>query len=95
LLGAKGLAEANELISRDEHTHCEFACTLFKMLHSKPTELVVQKIIADAVTPLSLSDPARRPSDGLPPPHPTRPPRDSPRPGIHNDDSHHTNQDLF
>jgi ribonucleoside-diphosphate reductase beta chain len=44
-----GLTFSNELISRDEGLHCEFACLLYKMLENRLTEDAVQKIILDAV----------------------------------------------
>jgi len=44
-----GLTFSNELISRDEGMHCEFACLLYKMLSNKLTKEQVTKIIADAV----------------------------------------------
>ena len=44
-----GLTFSNELISRDERQHCEFACLLYKMLQNQLTEQQVQKIITDAV----------------------------------------------
>ena len=40
---------SNELISRDEGLHCEFACLLYSMLENKLTKDAVFKIIADAV----------------------------------------------
>lgn len=44
-----GLTFSNELISRDEGLHCDFACELYNMLHHKlPTETVLE-IITDAV----------------------------------------------
>ncbi|MFM7023884.1 MAG: ribonucleoside-diphosphate reductase small subunit [Flavobacteriales bacterium] len=45
-----GLAFSNELISRDEGLHCDFACLLYTkhLLNQLPKE-TVQKIIADAV----------------------------------------------
>ena len=44
-----GLTFSNELISRDEGSHCEFACLLYKMLqHRLPADQVI-KIITDAV----------------------------------------------
>lgn len=44
-----GLTFSNELISRDEGLHCEFACLLYRMLsHQLPLEQVRQ-IISDAV----------------------------------------------
>jgi ribonucleoside-diphosphate reductase beta chain len=44
-----GLTFSNELISRDEGLHCEFACLLYSMLSNKLPEAHVQKIIRDAV----------------------------------------------
>lgn len=44
-----GLTFSNELISRDEGLHCDFACHLFKMLVHKPSNETVRTIIADAV----------------------------------------------
>jgi ribonucleoside-diphosphate reductase beta chain len=44
-----GLAFSNELISRDEGLHCDFACLLYSMLESKLTIERVHEIIADAV----------------------------------------------
>ena len=44
-----GLTFSNELISRDEGLHCEFACLLYGMLQNKLTEKEVHGIIADAV----------------------------------------------
>lgn len=44
-----GLTFSNELISRDEGLHCDFACLLYKMLKNKLTTDVVQSIIRDAV----------------------------------------------
>lgn len=44
-----GLAFSNELISRDEGLHCDFACLLFSMLRKKPSQETVKKIICDAV----------------------------------------------
>jgi len=44
-----GLTFSNELISRDEGLHCDFACLLFKMLIDKPSMTVVGQIIMDAV----------------------------------------------
>ena len=44
-----GLTFSNELISRDEGLHCEFACLLYKMLENRLSEDAVQKIILDAV----------------------------------------------
>jgi ribonucleoside-diphosphate reductase beta chain len=44
-----GLTFSNELISRDEGSHCEFACLLYKMLDKKLSTEAVTKIITDAV----------------------------------------------
>jgi ribonucleoside-diphosphate reductase beta chain len=44
-----GLTFSNELISRDEGLHCEFACLLYKMLESRLSKEQVVKIISDAV----------------------------------------------
>ena len=44
-----GLTFSNELISRDEGSHCEFACLLYGMLKNKLSESQVQGIITDAV----------------------------------------------
>ncbi|UYQ91535.1 ribonucleoside-diphosphate reductase small subunit [Chitinophaga horti] len=44
-----GLTFSNELISRDEGLHCEFACLLFSMLEGKISEKQIQEIIGDAV----------------------------------------------
>ncbi len=44
-----GLTFSNELISRDEGLHCEFACLLYGMLKNKLTEKEVRAIITDAV----------------------------------------------
>jgi ribonucleoside-diphosphate reductase beta chain len=44
-----GLTFSNELISRDEGSHCEFACLLYSMLENKLTAEAVTKIITDAV----------------------------------------------
>jgi ribonucleoside-diphosphate reductase beta chain len=44
-----GLTFSNELISRDEGLHCEFACLLYSMLESKLSKEAVFQIIADAV----------------------------------------------
>ena len=45
-----GLTFSNELISRDEGMHCEFACLLYSMLKNKLTQEQVYAIISDAVT---------------------------------------------
>ncbi|BET02930.1 reductase [Nesidiocoris tenuis] len=44
-----GLTFSNELISRDEGLHCDFACLLFKHLVQKPSPSRVSEIIRDAV----------------------------------------------
>jgi ribonucleoside-diphosphate reductase beta chain len=45
-----GLTFSNELISRDEGLHCDFACLLYSMMENKLTEANVRQIICDAVT---------------------------------------------
>jgi len=44
-----GLTFSNELISRDEGLHCEFACLLYSMLKTKLTKDEIFDIIGDAV----------------------------------------------
>src|SRR5579872_6043463 len=44
-----GLTFSNELISRDEGMHCEFACLLYSMLQHKLSQEDVYGIIKDAV----------------------------------------------
>jgi ribonucleoside-diphosphate reductase subunit M2 len=44
-----GLTFSNELISRDEGLHCDFACLMFKHLKNKPSEESIKSIITDAV----------------------------------------------
>ncbi len=44
-----GLTFSNELISRDEGLHCDFACLLYSMLNEKLPESRVHEIIRDAV----------------------------------------------
>ncbi len=44
-----GLTFSNELISRDEGSHCEFACLLYSMLQNKLSKEAVTNIITDAV----------------------------------------------
>lgn len=44
-----GLSFSNELISRDEGLHCDFACLLYGMLDEKLTQERVYEIIQDAV----------------------------------------------
>jgi ribonucleoside-diphosphate reductase beta chain len=45
-----GLCHSNELISRDEGMHCEFAVLMYRNLKNRPSEKTVQHIIQDAVT---------------------------------------------
>ena len=45
-----GLGFSNELISRDEGMHCDFACLLYSQLVNKLPEAQVKQIIIDAVT---------------------------------------------
>merc|ERR1712178_308918 len=44
-----GLTFSNELISRDEGLHCDFACLMFKHLANKPSQAQIYRIIKDAV----------------------------------------------
>jgi len=44
-----GLTFSNELISRDEGLHCDFACLLYSMLNNKLDKKEVQDIITEAV----------------------------------------------
>lgn len=44
-----GLTFSNELISRDEGMHCDFACLLYSMLENKLSEETIQEIVRDAV----------------------------------------------
>lgn len=44
-----GLAFSNELISRDEGLHTDFACLMYRYLNNKPTNERVYEIVADAV----------------------------------------------
>ncbi|WP_207533133.1 ribonucleoside-diphosphate reductase small subunit [Desertivirga arenae] len=44
-----GLTFSNELISRDEGLHCEFACLLYSMLNNKLSQKLVYDIISEAV----------------------------------------------
>ncbi len=45
-----GLCFSNELISRDEGLHLEFAIELFKMLKHKPNKSIIEEIVKDAVS---------------------------------------------
>jgi len=44
-----GLCFSNELISRDEGLHCNFACLLYSTLSHKLDQSVIKRIICDAV----------------------------------------------
>ncbi|PIA51128.1 hypothetical protein AQUCO_01100159v1 [Aquilegia coerulea] len=44
-----GLTFSNELISRDEGLHCDFACLLYSLLKNKLSEERVRGIVSDAV----------------------------------------------
>merc|ERR1711957_447283 len=44
-----GLTFSNELISRDEGLHCDFACLLYSMLGNKLPEATIHEIITSAV----------------------------------------------
>ncbi|MCB0501686.1 MAG: ribonucleotide-diphosphate reductase subunit beta [Bacteroidetes bacterium] len=44
-----GLSFSNELISRDEGLHCDFACLLYSMLDKKLSTQEIYSIICDAV----------------------------------------------
>lgn len=44
-----GLTFSNELISRDEGLHCDFACLMFRYLVQKPSNERVTEIIREAV----------------------------------------------
>ena len=44
-----GLSFSNELISRDEGLHCDFACLLYGMLQEKLSTETIHKIISDTV----------------------------------------------
>lgn len=45
-----GLSFSNELISRDEGMHCEFACLIYSMLENKLPKEKIYEMIGDAVT---------------------------------------------
>ncbi|KAK9473102.1 ribonucleotide reductase [Dipodascopsis tothii] len=45
-----GLTFSNELISRDEGLHTDFACLLFSHLQNRPSKAVVERVITEAVT---------------------------------------------
>lgn len=44
-----GLTFSNELISRDEGLHCDFACLLYNMLQNKPADETIYNLIREAV----------------------------------------------
>ena len=44
-----GLTFSNELISKDEGMHCEFACALYEMIHNKVSNNVVEDIFREAI----------------------------------------------
>jgi len=44
-----GLTFSNELISRDEGMHCDFACHLYSMLENKLSDATIHAIVGDAV----------------------------------------------
>lgn len=44
-----GLTSSNELISRDEGLHCDFACLLYSMLVNKVNESEIVEIVTEAV----------------------------------------------
>ena len=44
-----GLTFSNELISRDEGMHCDFACMLYSMLENKLTDAELHAIVGEAV----------------------------------------------
>lgn len=44
-----GLTFSNELISRDEGMHTDFACLLFSHLQNRPSRAIVERIITEAV----------------------------------------------
>ncbi|XP_067679536.1 ribonucleoside-diphosphate reductase small chain-like [Haliotis asinina] len=45
-----GLTFSNELISRDEGLHCDFACLMFRHLNQKPSQERIYEIVKDAVS---------------------------------------------
>ncbi len=44
-----GLTFSNELISRDEGLHCEYACLLYSMLNNKLSQQEIHELIGEAV----------------------------------------------
>lgn len=45
-----GLTFSNELISRDEGLHCDFACLLFRYIRNRPYDERIVQIVTEAVT---------------------------------------------
>ncbi|KAH7296789.1 hypothetical protein KP509_26G038800 [Ceratopteris richardii] len=45
-----GLTFSNELISRDEGLHCDFACLMYRLLNNRLSEERVREILCDAVS---------------------------------------------
>ena len=45
-----GLTFSNELISRDEGLHCEFACLLYSYIKNKVPQSIVYEIFQEAVS---------------------------------------------
>jgi len=43
-----GLCDSNELISRDEGQHCQFACLLYSMINEKVEEAVIYSMFTEA-----------------------------------------------
>jgi ribonucleotide reductase beta subunit family protein with ferritin-like domain len=44
-----GLTKSNELISRDEKFHCDFACELYKLLNNKLSDSELKQIVSESV----------------------------------------------
>ncbi|CAN0510291.1 unnamed protein product, partial [Discosporangium mesarthrocarpum] len=44
-----GLTFSNEMISRDEGLHCDFACQLLRLTACPPSRETVERIVAEAV----------------------------------------------
>jgi ribonucleoside-diphosphate reductase beta chain len=42
-----GLGQSNELISRDEGLHCDFACLLYSMLSNKLTFDTIRALVSN------------------------------------------------